>query len=309
MNKAGKTKDWQKFAMFSAIVALGYFAYQGGIFTAIGNGIAGYFATVSNEPIKTTSCTLLSSPSVTFKAFDAYNASPITVGFKYRPVGETSWSSGTTGTAVTLSALGDYEVMIANDNATYYSETFNWKVPCDLNPSKETKLSAIATYSSVSVVVTNADGSVNSDSVPQALGAGDVKNVKITISGQYKKEYGNDQILMTCNGTKSVLDEIDFAGLQSVSELNNLTKDSTYLYRSWIINDKLMSNTNEIKLTSSIDADDTTAPGTEDILCTLYDKSWNINEDTQKVESVFEDEDDLLVGCDGTKASFTIHTS
>lgn len=306
----GKLMDREKF-MIGALILLGLvIAGYAGWLTPIGSAISGFFSVEGKpNPVITQGCSVSGAPSMTIKTAEFYTSTSVNIAYKYREQGSSAWTTGTTGTAVTDMTIGKtYEVVIGVDNASYYSVKDFITVPCEANPSKEVKIKAIATNSSLSVYVKNNDGQANSNSVPQSLNAGDIKDVTITLAGQYQKDWGNTKLLLSCNGTNSVLDSLKLNGFTEVDEPGNMTKASDFSYYSWIINDNLKSNSNELSFKLTIDADDTNAPGTEDIDCEVWDENGYINADTQNYETGFEDEDDTIVGANN-KLRFTIHTS
>jgi hypothetical protein len=133
------------------------------------------------------------TPSYTVKGYDINNkGTAITENFAYRKVGETSWSTGTLGTAITtLEAFAEYEAVAGIDASNGvdnpYGEAFTFTVPCKVGASMEVALYNDEVEGSVTGTFYNADG----DASAETFIAGQTQDVSLKFQTGTDEAYGN----------------------------------------------------------------------------------------------------------------------
>ncbi len=211
-----------------------------------------------------------SAPTLTITGFDALSSGTSigTGSFKYRKVGDKAWQTGAYGTAITSSYGTVYQVLHMAGNTTWYGklETVTITEPIQTH---EVPIYSIATAASMSAAYQNSDGSVNSVSNAQALAAGDVKTLKLQVTGHYKKAYGapsvgdisgtkDNMIVFEYNGSE--VDSVTYAAGSSIGRPQQATVSATANEQSAYTFPVLISTADTGFQSVVVDADDSINP-------------------------------------------------
>jgi len=315
----GKTK----FITWFALVIVVVIAVAGTMFVMSGADFSKMF--VPKKAVTTTEiteCLSTTSSTLTVSLLDKYSDTATSVNYAYRINGG-GW---TTGTASSISIAGSpgniVDIELAPDNTSYYGENkYGIELPCKMTSTLKMYVSTVAT-NSITSTVWNDDGSVNSATVAEALGAGEVKNVQIRFIGEYKKDYGNPYGLdsdgyyniLTCPFNNTVFDDLNIAGASVVKTPNQQSLTTGNFIKSWkipILHSNMDNAGSGFTNTMSMDTDDTNQPTVaHNITCTLYDpqRYYDSTPGTLKYLTGVEDENNGDVGI-GTEETLVIYTS
>jgi len=247
------------------------------------------------------------SPKLEFVALNKYTGaeeSGLTV--YYRVAGEKSWRTTTTGSQVDVNPGDVIEFKVAPDSNSYYGAEDSVKIECKPVIRAEVEVEPIA--SSVQFIAWNDDGTPNSNSNEQVLGAGEIKTLEFKLTGEYKKAYGKpgkmNVIVVAYNKTEIDDVKIQGTGVSATNLPQQLDTATGMGYKAYLIPALDSNEKKEYKLV--IDTDDTINPA-NDITIYIYDVQLFANED--KVPTEFEwgveDEDNADVG--GSNLSFTVY--
>jgi len=261
------------------------------------------FSAFQKDQITVSGCDY--SPKLEFVALNKYTGAEVSgLTVYYRVAGEKSWRTASTGSQVDVNPGDVIEFKVAPDSTSYYGAEDSITVACKPIVRAEVEVEPIA--SNVQFTAWNDDGTPNSASNEQSLGAGEVKTLKFRLTGEYKKAYGKpghmNVIVVAYNKTE--IDDVDISGLSATSLPQQLNTVSGMGYKAYLI--PALDSNEEKQYKLVIDTDDTADP-THDITIYLFDVQLYANED--KVPTAFEwgveDEDNADVG--GSNLSFTIY--
>lgn len=263
-------------------------------------------------------CDATTTPSLTVQIQDRYSESLTAVNYAYRRDGG-AW---TTANGNTITIAGDpgsiIDIELAPDNTSFYGASkYGYEMPCSEVPEIQMDVVTVAT-NSMSSTVWNDDGTPNTATVAQALGAGEVKNIQVRLIGEYLKDYGDpfdgDANILVCPYNNTVFDSLNFAGLSTTDVPDQVSLASGNFYGAWKV-PILHSNSDNagsgFTYTASVDTDDSSGPTVlHNITCTLYDPQTYLDSTVgvTKYLTGVEDENNADVGI-GTEETFTIYTS
>lgn len=316
MQGKSKAVTWLALVVVVCIAVAGtYFVMSGGA----GDIFSQKKVVEGEETILPTECQSTTSPNLTVLVQDKYSHSATAVNYAYRVNGGT-WTTGN-GASISISgnpgALVDIE--LAPDNTSYYGEsTYGYVMPCSETPQFVMEVATVATTSMTSLVW-NDDGTPNSATVAQALGAGENPNLELKLKGEKDKDYGDpfdgEYNVLVCPFNKTTFDDMTISGLTEADGIpDQVDLTSGYSYKAWevpILSSNTQNNGQGLVYTITLDTDDTNQPTILDnITCTLYDAQtyWDGTSGVSKYLTGVEDETNTDVGI-SSEESFTIYVT
>lgn len=227
-----------------------------------------------------TGCDLGTKTTITLSASDKYTSGATGGTHRYRINGAPALTVSDAGT-LTASPGDVLSILWHNASTTgYYGKVDTFSVPCTGAKTFYTELVANGTITS-SEKDSN-DDTIDGTSNNQTLGAGDVKDVTVKLSGTYQADfpYGFiavvefnkteiDDVILTQNGV-----ELASASLPHTFSTTLDTASSTKVY----VIPALISN-GDLTFKATIDADDTYNPKTSDnVTITYFPKNYFIDD-------------------------------
>lgn len=267
-------------------------------FYFLGNGTFSPATTPSSE----NSCTLDNAPQITVNVVDKYAvATAENVNVAYRKVGETTWSTTTAGSTLELAPGDKIEFLADPSFSVGYGEDQIYTVPCKV---KDSVTLQVAPKISASITGTfwNADG----DTAAQDMGVGDAKTVSFRLTGEHNTDYGNAQIgynVLNCKVNSTEITDFQINGLQETAKPSIIpatTGMTDYTYKF-----PVMESNKDYKYDVYIVASDSVNP-THDIVCTLYDTNYDINQKDGSLIQGVQDESRNNLGLDESTIAATV---
>ncbi len=262
------------FITYNAGTGLSFFAVTGG--TGSGEIDLGNTGTV----IDVTGCSTTDSQTITLSATDKYTSVATGGSHRYKINGAPALTVSDAGT-FTAYVGNNIEVLWMNASLTsYFSNPESFKVTCN---GPRTFYTTLANNGTLTSSLKDNLGIAMTGGVNQTLGAGDVKDVQITLSGQYQKEFPNG-FVGVIDYNKTTIDDVilNKDGINFASAIVPQTYSITYSSES---NTKayeipaVLSNA-DLVFKVTLDADDTINPTVSgsDVILTLFPKNYFINE-------------------------------
>lgn len=286
-----KMMDWKFIAVlaFIAIVAVVYVMGQQQV-----------AETEVSTPVteEGTVCQSDTTVTVTLSAVDKYTkGSANAEWFKYRKVGTSAWTSVISGGTFSATPYSEYEILAGNFTVGYGVHIPSYVAPCKTADTLEVETADFNTANITGTFFNDA----GTASTAQAVGAGDIKNVEFTMTGNWKKDYGNADLgynVISCKANSTEIDDLEIAGLKSTTDAgiadSVIASTTGFDYYNWEF-PVIESNEKLGPYTVTIDADDTINPA-NDIVCTVYDSEYDIHATTGAVISGIQDEDKNNLG-------------
>jgi len=225
------------------------------------------------------------------------------------------------GTAKTLAPGNRLQVLMGHNSSDYYAKMSDVITIPDTGSmilsSGYLDMGLYKNYSSTTsatVTIVNQGGTTaNGASAEQAINAGDVIDMELSVRGVYQQAFSPEgDALVVCDINKTTIDDLDlgapFVKSSTVPSQHTVgTTDDRAI--SFTMPGFVGVESSKIKSVEFIiDADDSTAPGNnEDIECTIYDQDWF--QDSVSGEWKLGYETDAAADVGGPNQAFTVYYS
>jgi len=310
-----KTQD-----VFLGIIALAVIGAVYGLYTgAISFPVVQQTITPTTVVSGGVQCTSNTQPSLTFSVANAYTGVAITgLNIRYRVLGSEAWTTTTSPATITGSAGQTFEIGVGDENTTDNGLTTIYTMPCESYPKTEVKVAPIATASSVSTTIWNPDGTVNANGTNALdMAAGDIKNFKLQLTGQYQKDWGDvaageNSNVLVCFANKTVISNMVIPSLQTAGFVPSeayVGINDTYAFKFPIVK----SSGDTPVYTMTVTASSSTAPtgggdqNDANIVCNIYDSGLYLDGTyTNKLAYGVQDENRADHSGSASEVEFTV---
>ncbi len=232
--------------------------------------------------IDVTGCSVTDSQTITLSATDKYTNGATGGTHRYSLNGAPALTVSDAGT-LTAYVGNTIKVLWMNESKTsYFSEPDTYQVTCN---GPRTFYAKLANNGTLTSTLKDNTGVVIDQVNNQTLGVGDVKDVEITLSGQYQKDYPYGFVGVV-DYNKTCIDDVvltmggDAFGTATIPQSDSIAYSSESNTKGYEI-PGVFSN-DDVVFKATIDADDTLNPTVDgsDVLIRLYPKNYYINDNT-----------------------------
>jgi len=287
--KANSRKSMAFFGI--ALISLGAIAMSGSIaqLSGLNDKISfGDTLSVGGEEevdlnVDVTGCDVGTKTTVTLSATDKYTTGAVGGYHRYKVNGNPAIEIADQGT-FTASPGNTITVLWNNETSSgYYGSTNTYVLEC--TGAKTFSTQSVNNGTLTSSLKDSDDNTIDGSANNQTLGAGDVKDVAIKLSGEYKKDFPYGFVAVI-EMNKTSMDDVVLS-TDSGSVLTTATVPQSYsavygaesVKKAYFV-PAIVSNS-DLRLKATLDADDTInpGPGGSDAIIVLYPMNYFINED------------------------------